>query len=144
MFCQMDAMIARMLEEMAQGMMAGMLPAAAGYQIIMRGSGMPQVSPYDGTIQHGDPHGPVPEIHRIGNEVKVVTELPGAEKESVHIDVSEGTITIGADCQGQHIVKRARLPPVDAASMRSSLRNGVLEVTFAGLNEPCADEKHDA
>jgi HSP20 family protein len=142
-FRQMDAMIERMFEEMTHGMVIRMPPHAVGYRIILRGSGMPQVPPHDRIAQSRDPHEPAPEVHRIGNEVKVVAELPGAEKESIHLNVSDGTITIEADGQGRHFTTRADLLPVDATSMKSTFRNGVLEVTFAGLNESCADEKRD-
>ena len=142
-FRQMDAMIARMFEEMTHGMVTGMPHHAVGYRIILRGSGTPQVPPQDRIAQSRDPHEQAPEVHRIGNEVKVVSELPGAEKESIQLNVSGGTITIEADGQGRHFTTRADLPPVDATSMKSSFRNGVLEVTFAALNESHADEKRD-
>jgi HSP20 family protein len=142
-FRLMDAMIARMFEEMAHGMVTGMPPHAVGYRIILQGNGIPQVPPHDRSAQSRDPHEPAPEVHRIGNEVKVVAELPGAEKESIQLIVSDGTITIEADGQGRHFTARADLPPVDATSVKSSFKNGVLEVTFAGLNESCADEKRD-
>ena len=142
-FREMDAMIAQMFEEITNGMVTRMPHHAVGYRIILRGSGMPQVPPHDRSAQSRDPHEPAPEVHRIGNEVKVVAELPGAEKESIQLNVSDGTITIEADGQGRHFTTRADLPPVDATSMTSSFRNGVLEVTFTGLNESCADEKRD-
>ena len=142
-FRQMDAMIARMFEEMKHGMVTGMPPNAVGYRIVLRGSTIPQVPPHDMIAQSGDPHEPVPEVHCIGNEVKVVAELPGAEKESIQLNVSGGTIMIEADGQGRHFTRRADLPPIDAASMKSTFRNGVLEVTFAGLNESHADDKRN-
>jgi HSP20 family protein len=143
-FQQMDAMIARMFEEMTHGMVTGMPPHAAGYRIVLRGSTIPQVPPYDRITRSGDPHEPAPEVHCIGNEVKVVAELPGAEKGSIQLNVSGGTITIEADGQERHFIKRANLPPVDAASVKSTFRNGVLEVTFAGLNQSQTDDKRDA
>ena len=140
-FRQMDAMIARMFEEMKHGMVTGMPPNAVGYRIVLRGSTIPQVPPHDRIAQSGDPHEPVPEVHCIGNEVKVVAELPGAEKESIQLNVSDGTITIEADGQGRHFIKRADLPPVDAASMKSTFRNGVLEVTFKILSDKSEKER---
>jgi len=140
-FRQMDAMIARMFEEMKHGMVTGMPPHAAGYRIVLRGSTIPQVPPHDRIAQSGDPHEPVPEVHCIGNEVKVVAELPGAEKESIQLNVSDGTITIEADGQGRHFTTRADLPPIDATSMRTSFKNGVLEVTFKILPDKSEKER---
>jgi HSP20 family protein len=140
-FRQMDAMIARMVAEMTNGVVTGMPPHAVGYRIIIRGGGTPQEPPHGSFIHPRDPHEPVPEVHRVGNEVKVVAELPGAEKESIQLNVRDGVITIEADGHGQHFTTHADLPPIDAISMKSSFKNGVLEVTFAVQDESQADGK---
>jgi HSP20 family molecular chaperone IbpA len=142
-FRQMDAMFKRMVEDMTSGMVTGMPPNAVGFRIILQGSGMPQVPPYDGIADSFDLHETAPEVHCIGNEVKVVAELPGADKESIQLKVSGGILTIEADGQGRHFSTCADLPPVDAASVKSTFRNGILEVTFDGPNVSHADEKHD-
>jgi HSP20 family molecular chaperone IbpA len=40
---------------------------------------------------------PVPEVHRTGNEVMVIAELPGATKDSVHLAVAGDQLTINTD-----------------------------------------------
>lgn len=135
-FRQMDLMMAQMFAEMTHGVANSMPPHAVGYRIILRGEMMPHEEPPNGSaIQHRDPDGPIPEVHLIGDEVKVVAELPGAEKESIRLDIKDAIITIEADGRGQHYTTHADLPPVDATSMKTSFKNGVFEVTFAVMKD---------
>jgi len=140
-FRQMDLMMAQMFAEMTCGIANSMPPHAAGYRIIIRGDVAPQEPPHGNVIQPRDPHGPVPEVHLIGDEVKVVAELPGAEKESIRLDIKDAIITIEADGRGQHYTTHADLPPVDATSMKTSFKNGVLEVSFAVMNDDQGEKK---
>lgn len=69
-------------------------------------------------------------MHPLENEVIVVTELPGATRESVHPAVVSGQLIIdadGGDCQYHTAVI---IPPVDSGSMQFSMKNGVPEVKF--------------
>ncbi len=141
-FWQMDAMIAQMVANMTRGMVSGMPPHATGYRIIIRGGDTLQQPPHGSVIPPHDPHEPAPEVHRVGNEVKVVAGLPGAEKESIRLTVRHSAIVIDADGHGQHYHTRADLPPIDESSMRSSFKNGVLEVTFAVQSEHQGEKKH--
>jgi hypothetical protein len=140
-FRQMDLMMAQMFAEMTHGIASSMPPHAVGYRIILQGGVAPQEPPHGSVIQPCDPQGPVPEVHLIGDEVKVVAELPGAEKESIHLNIKDAIITIEADGRGQHYTTHADLPPVDATSMKTSFKNGVLEVTFAVMNDDQGEKK---
>lgn len=132
MFREMDEMFARMFTRMSRGMGGGE-PQVFGYHIVLGGgdeSGSAMEEP--AAPPRGD-SAPVAEVHRIGDEVKVIVELPGASAESVALDVRDNKLLIDADgCMNQyHTV--ADLPPVNAASMQFTFRNGVLEVTFGTL-----------
>ena len=129
-FDQMDAMMARMFAEMSRGTVTGMPPHAMGYRIIIQGSGIPQNSPDGSAIPTRNPGEPVPEVHQIGDEVKVIVELPGVTDESLRLDVQGDRLIIDAGDAGRHYHTSALLPPVNAASYQKSLKNGVLEVTF--------------
>jgi HSP20 family molecular chaperone IbpA len=130
-FGQMDAIFAHMVAEMTRGMVSGIPPHAVGYRIIIRGNGaMPDGAPFESVIRPRDQQGPAPEVHRIGHDVKVVAELPGATKESIQLNVQGSTLTIEADGRDQHYQTVAELPPVDAEPVQTSFKNGVLEVTF--------------
>ena len=73
------------------------------------------------------------EIHRIGNEVKVIADLPGITEEALRLDVKGNTLVIDAGDADHHYHTSVSLPPVDMASMQKTLKNGVLEVTFTSL-----------
>ena len=138
-FDQMDAMMARMFAEMSRGTVTGMPPHAMGYRIIIQGSGMPQNSPDGSAIPTRNPGEPVPEVHQIGDEVKVIVELPGVTDESLRLDVQGDRLIIDAGDADRHYHTSALLPPVNAAPYRKSLKNGVLEVTFT--NQSANSEK---
>ena len=129
-FDQMDAMMARMFAEMSRGTVTGMPPHAMGYRIIIQGSGIPRDLPDGSAIPARNPGEPVPEVHQIGDEVKVIVELPGVTDESLRLDVQGDRLIIDAGDADRHYHTSALLPPVNAAPYRKSLKNGVLEVTF--------------
>ena len=129
-FDRMDAMMARMFAEMSRGTVTGMPPHAMGYRIIIHGGGMPRDPPDGSAIPARNPGEPVPEVHQIGDEVKVIVELPGVTDESLRLDVQGDRLIIDAGDAERHYHTSATLPPVNAAPCRKSLKNGVLEVTF--------------
>jgi HSP20 family molecular chaperone IbpA len=70
------------------------------------------------------------EIHRIGDEVKVITELPGITRESLHLTIAGNELFIDADAGTRKYHTTVTLPLVDPDPMQVLLKNGVLEVTF--------------
>jgi HSP20 family molecular chaperone IbpA len=79
---------------------------------------------------------PAVEVHRIGNEVKVIADLPGITEEALRLDVKGNTLVIDAGDAEHCYHTSAALPPVDTASMQKTLKNGVLDVTFTSLQDP--------
>ncbi len=73
---------------------------------------------------------PIPEVHRIEDEVMVIAELPGATRESVHLTLKGNLLIIDADGAGRRYITTAAIPLVDSGSMQTSIKNGVLEVKF--------------
>ena len=78
---------------------------------------------------------PVADVHCIGNEVKVLADLPGINSDSLRLGVRNGMLVIDAGDADYHYHTSAALPPVDPASMTHTLKNGVLEVTFAAQTD---------
>lgn len=76
---------------------------------------------------------PVAEVHRIGNEVKVIADLPGIIRETLSLAVKGTTLIIDAGDADHSFRTSAALPPVDAGSLQKTLKNGVPEVTFMSL-----------
>jgi HSP20 family protein len=133
-FEEMDEMFDRLFMRMDREFTSGN-PQVYGYRIVISNDGppggMPEIPPPSSRLTHE----PVAEVHRIGDETKVVAELPGATGESIRLDVKGNMLIIDAGDAENHYHTTADLPPVEAASMQRSLRNGVLEVTFRNLVE---------
>ena len=140
MFDEMDEMFARLFSRMDREFMDGN-SRVHGYRIEylngnpVQGMAETPLSPPRST------HEPVAEVHRIGDETKVITELPGATEEMIRLDVRGNTLVIDAGDAENHYHTTADLPPVEAASMQKSFRNGVLEVTFRNL--PDTEATHE-
>ena len=141
MFEEMDEMFARLFERMDREFMAGSLHVS-GYRIVIgndgaRGGTQEIPAPLSRATRE-----PVAEVHRIGDEILVVTELPGVTVEMIRLDLNGNTLVIDAGEAENHYRTIATLPPVDVASMQRSFKNGVLEVSFrnpsgaAGEPEP--------
>jgi HSP20 family molecular chaperone IbpA len=71
------------------------------------------------------------EVHRIDEEVKVITELPGVTRDTLHLTLKGNKLFIDADTGTMQYHTSATLPPVETEPLQVSLKNGVLEVTFA-------------
>jgi HSP20 family molecular chaperone IbpA len=130
MFSEIDEMFDRLFARMTRELSESDLPVYR-CQIVIGSSDACPGKRDEQTPLGRDGSGPVAEIHRIGDEVKVIVGLPGASSDAIGLEVSGEKLTIDAEgCMTRyHTV--ADLPPVDAASMQYSFRNGVLEVTFA-------------
>ena len=137
-FAQMDAMMARLFRDMDTGFPSGQ-PQTVGYRVVIQGGNLPPELPDSPVYQSRDSEEPAVEVHQIGNEVKVIAELPGVTDDSVRLDVQGDRLVIDAGDADRHYRTSATLPPVDAASIQKSLKNGVLEVTFT--NHPAKSEK---
>jgi HSP20 family protein len=135
---EMDEMFARLFARMDQEFMDG-FPRADGFHILIRDGGeyleMPEMTDDDApsfpvTVE------PEVEIHRIGNEVKAIADLPGITEDALRLDMKGNTFVIDAGDGDHHFHTAVELPPVDSASMQKTLKNGVLEVTFTRLLDP--------
>nr|WP_321352098.1 hypothetical protein [uncultured Methanoregula sp.] len=132
MFQEMDEMFTRLFARMNRGGAFGE-PQMFGYHIVINGGDRDGQVTEEPLVPARAGSEPVAEVHRLGDEVKVVVELPGAAAESLRLDAREGQLVISAEGCGNSYHTAADLPPVDAASMQSTFKNGVLEVTFSAL-----------
>jgi HSP20 family molecular chaperone IbpA len=132
MFEQMDGMFARLFPRMDRECMNGS-PGRTGYRIVFRSGGEPGPIPVAEPPRPRDGAEPVTEVHRIGDDVKVIAELPGVTDASLRLDVQGNRLIIDAGDADHHYHTTATLPPVDVSSRQASIKNGVLEVTFRSL-----------
>jgi HSP20 family molecular chaperone IbpA len=133
MFRDMDEMFTYLSARMTRDL-SGIEPSFFRYPDIPECYGDPSMDP-------GLPHdevragsGPGVEVHRIDDEVKVITELPGVTRDTLHLTVKGDTLFIDADTGTMQYHTSAILPPVETEPLQVSLKNGVLEVTFAVLS----------
>ena len=105
-----------------------------GFSVRMGLGGMPTVEHF-GNIRATD-EGPVvaearePLVDTFdeGELILIVAELPGVDESDIQIEVQEDILTLSAKGQRQY-AKEVLLPsPVDADTMESTYRNGILEI----------------
>ncbi|WP_181691732.1 Hsp20/alpha crystallin family protein [Natronomonas sp. LN261] len=70
-------------------------------------------------------------VYETDEEVRVVADLPGVEKESLRIKCDGRHVTISASTAASEYEERIELPArVDEHSASASFNNGVLEITL--------------
>jgi len=130
-FKEMDEIFCHLFPEwdedfgMAASGFSGMVPARQEYRSC-EGPGMPNVSGTEtGTAE------PVPETITHPHGITVAVELPGVTEENLNLAVRGPALLIEAVSLDTVYVTRVPLPPdTDPATIRHSLKNGVLEVSF--------------
>jgi HSP20 family molecular chaperone IbpA len=127
-FEEIEEIIRRILERTIRGQ-EGMLPPS--FRIIIS----------SGEIKGGRSHGtaPVPceveepstEVYEESGQIKILAEVPGADLNTIHLQVTGRVLRIYADGGERRYKTTLELPPVQAETMASHLTHGVLEITFA-------------
>jgi HSP20 family molecular chaperone IbpA len=134
MFEEMDTIFDHLFSRMHENFMDGS-PQVTGFRIVIDSTMTPGATQESPAVQPRAGLNPAAEVHRLDDEVKVIAELPGAARESIRLDVQGSTLVIDADGPDTPYHTTAGLPSVDTGSMKSTFRNGVLEVTFRLLPE---------
>lgn len=126
MFREMDTLFSQLFARMTHDFPAGENPVFSFHMIMPVGGELPRVqdSPQRGST------GPVAEVHRIDDEVKVIAELPGTTMDAIRLRLNGTVLSIDSDGDTETYHTSAVVPPVDPGSMQATCKNGVLEVTF--------------
>ena len=126
-------------------------PFVYGYSMTIGPDGKPQIREF-GNIkpsQGFEPFGvrrprldvkeerePLVDVISTDNEVKVVVELPGVEKEDVKLYGTERVLTISVDTPQRKYYKDIDLSAlVDPKTAKAAYKNGVLEITLTKKKE---------
>ncbi len=126
-------------------------PFVYGYSMTIGPDGKPQIREF-GNVKPSLPHQPfgtrrprlnvkeerepLVDVVSTNNEVKVVVELPGVDKQDIKLYGTERTLTISVDTPQRKYYKEIDLPQaVDPKTAKSAYRNGVLEVTLTKTKE---------
>ncbi|MEM1628225.1 MAG: archaeal heat shock protein Hsp20 [Desulfurococcaceae archaeon] len=115
----------------------GIKPYVYGFSITIGPDGRPIIQEF-GNIKkiRGKPiiseeREPLVDVFETADEVTVIAEIPGVEKEKIDLKVSEDgkTLIINASNEKRKYFKEVELPArVDPSSATASYKNGVLEV----------------
>jgi HSP20 family protein len=71
------------------------------------------------------------DVHESGDEIRVVADLPGVERDDLSLQCDGETLTLRAASDHREFDERLRLPGrVEADSASATFNNGVLEVVF--------------
>ena len=115
-------------------------PIVYGYSITIGPGGKPLVREF-GNVKRGpskewkeaisDTREPMVDVVEGDKEVRVIAELPGAEKQDIELTVQGKGLIISAETRSRKYHKELELPSfVEAQGSKSTFNNGVLEVTL--------------
>jgi HSP20 family protein len=116
-------------------------PIVYGYSVKIGPDGKPEVRKFGnvnsfpnvlgGGLAVKEEREPLVDVIRGKDEVRVVAEVPGVNKEDLRVTADESSITIESVTGQPRYQKRVELPDaVDPKTARSTYKNGILEVTF--------------
>ncbi|MDI6888102.1 MAG: Hsp20/alpha crystallin family protein [Methanocellales archaeon] len=121
-----------LIERMMSGELEG--PGIYGFSVTSRPGEEPEIRefgnirPYAGDIEIGERR-PIVDVFESDEEVQVVAEMPGVEKDDIKLDATETSLDISAKTRDREYSERVALPArVDPNSAKASYKNGVLEV----------------
>jgi HSP20 family protein len=79
------------------------------------------------------------DVYEEDDQVRLVADLPGVEKEAIGLKCDGKTLTISASSPHREYDERVRLPArVDEHSASASFNNGILEVTVDKVGDSAA------
>lgn len=116
-------------------------PFVYGYSVTVGADGKPQIREFGNvkpqtklgrpSIGIKDQREPLIETLDSADEIKVIAELPGVEKETIKLHGTANILSISVDTPGRKYHKEVELPTeIDLEQVKSTYKNGVLEVTL--------------
>jgi len=147
----MDEMMRRAFEQFeragGEGKMRVYGPYVYGFSMSIGPDGRPVIREF-GNVQPGrlpmirEEREPLVDVMEEKDEVVVVAELPGVEKEDINLNATEDTLTISVDTPQRKYYKELRLPTeVDPKSAKAQYKNGVLEVRLKKVGKAPKGER---
>jgi HSP20 family protein len=112
-------------------------PFVYGYSVKIGPDGKPEVREFGNVKpsltgpQVQQEREPLVDIVEANDEIHVVAELPGVDKENIKLHATEDTLTITVDTPQRKYFKEVELPAkIKLEDAKSQYKNGVLEVTL--------------
>jgi HSP20 family protein len=117
-------------------------PIVYGYSVKIGPDGKPVVRKFGnidafpnllgGGLAVKDEREPLVDIIKGENELRIVAEVPGVNKEDLRLSADENSLTIESVTGQPRYRKKIELPEViDPKTAKSTYKNGILEVSFA-------------
>ena len=79
------------------------------------------------------------DVHETDEEIRVVADVPGVDKDAIDLKCDGETLTISAAGDRREYDERIRLPArVDEHSASATFNNGILQVTFDRAEDSAA------
>src|SRR6185437_5209698 len=134
-------------------------PIVYGYSVVVGPDGKPRITEF-GNVKQGTRIGgkestgtrrrgpqltaerePLADVITTDKEVKVVVELPGVNKENIKVHAYEGSAEVIAETQDRKYRRVVDIPTdTDAESVKSTFKNGLLEIVFKRKDKPKGKE----
>ena len=116
-------------------------PFVYGYSVTVGPDGKPNVKEFGNfkaETRLGKPHMEVKDkrealadVMDAGDEIRVIVELPGVEKDDIKLSGTDDTLTISVETPRHKYFKEVELPAkVDPKQATSKYKNGVLDITI--------------
>ncbi|ARM75101.1 archaeal heat shock protein Hsp20 [Acidianus manzaensis] len=112
-------------------------PYVYGFSVTMGPDGKPIVEEFGNVKRLGskpvisEEREPLVDVIEKGDEVRVIAEVPGVDKNNIKVKVDGNTLTITAQEGDKKYYKEVELPAkVDENSAKANYKNGVLEIVF--------------
>src|ERR1041385_5422017 len=134
-------------------------PIVYGYSAVVGPDGKPRITEF-GNVKQGTRIGgkevtgtrrrgpqltaerePLADIITTDKEVKIVVELPGVNKENIKVKAYEGSAEVLAETQDRKYRRVVDIPTdTDVESVKSTFKNGLLEIAFKRKDKPNGKE----
>lgn len=112
-------------------------PYVYGFSVTMGPDGKPIVEEFGNVRRLGskpvlsEEREPLVDVIEKGDEIRVIAEVPGVDKNNIKVKVNGNTLIVTAQEGDRKYYKEVELPAkVDENSAKANYRNGVLEVIF--------------
>jgi len=112
-------------------------PYVYGFRITVGPDGKPKIEEfgnvknYKGKPLVSEEREPLVDVIEKGDEIRVVAEVPGVNKDQIKVKVSGNKVIIQAQGEDRKYYKEVELPAeVDDKSAKATYNNGVLQITL--------------
>jgi HSP20 family protein len=116
-------------------------PIVYGYSVKIGPDGKPEIRKFGnidatphllgGGLSVKEEREPLVDVIRGSDDIRVVAEVPGVNKEELRVSASEDTVTIESATGSPRYHKKVGLPDaVDPQTAKSTYKNGILEISF--------------